>query len=269
VQIKGRGTRKHRFEDQVIDQEQKHEIGSIEKDKFKLFDFFGNCEYFEEKFNYDEILKLPQRSKRGKGSGQPPVDISEYEREDDDHLQMLHEEAIGMEGMKIDRMFFEKFQDHVKEDAFVRENVMAENWDKVLDYLNREIFNKPEEFFTPEKLRKSLKHDRKVTIREMLEYIFGLIPGIKSKDELLEDEFYKFITDYKPDDTDDIIALKYFFKTYIVDDTFRKIVNERQFAELAVNPAFSLEAYKAIPEKWRNLIPEYVHDYVSLQKYAS
>jgi len=270
VQIKGRGTRKHKFEDQIIDQEQKHEVGTVNKDKFKLFDFFGNCEYFEEKYNYDEILKLPYRTKRtDAGEGEVIVTLPEYERFDDDHLQTLHEEAIGLKGMKIDRMFFEKFQDTVKEDPFVRENVMAENWDKVLDYMNREIFNKPEEYFTPEKLRKSLKHDRKVTIREMLEYIFGLIPGIKSKDELLEDEFYKFITDYKPEDTDDIIALKYFFKTYIIDDTFRKIVNEKRFAELAVNPVFPLEAYRAIPEKWRAIVPEYIHDYVSIQKYAS
>jgi len=263
VQIKGRGTRKHKFVDQVIDPEMKKEVEQVDKDKFKLFDFFGNCEYFEEKYNYDEILKLPQRSKSRKVDDRPPVDISEYEREEDDHLKAIHEEAVGLEGMKIDRMFFEKFQDQVKEDPYVRENVMAENWDKVLDYLNREIFNKPEEYFTPEKLRKSLKHDRKVTIREMLEYIFGLIPGIKSKDELLEDEFYKFITDYKPD------ALKYFFKTYIVDETFRKIVNEKRFAELAVNPVFPLEAYKAIPKRWREIIPEYVYDYVSLNKYAS
>ncbi len=269
VQIKGRGTRKHKFEDQVMDQKIKNEIGSVEKDKFKLFDFFGNCEYFEGKYNYDEILKLPQRSSRGIGDDRPPVDISEYEREDDDHLQILHEKAIGLEGMKIDRMFFEKFEDTVKEDAFVRENVMAENWDKVLNYLNRAIFNKPEEYFTPEKLRKSLKNDRKVTIREMLEYIFGLIPRIKSKEELLEDEFYKFITDYKPNETDDIIALKYFFKTYIVDATFRKIINEKKYAELAVNPVFPLDAYRAIPKRWREIIPEYVYDYVSLNKYIS
>ena len=80
----------------------------------------------------------------------------------------------------------------------------------------------------------------------MLEYIFGLIPGIKSKDDLLEDEFYKFITDYKPDDTDDIIALKYFFKTYIVDDTFRKIVNEKRFAELAMRE-FELQYHTVEP----------------------
>ena len=269
VQIKGRGTRKHKFEDQIIDPEMKKEAVDIVKDKFKLFDFFGNCEYFEEKFNYDEILKLPQRTKKGKIVDRPPVDISEYATEDEDHLKALREEAVGIEGMKIDRMFFEKFQDTVKADDYVRENVMAENWDKVLDYLNREIMNKPEEFYTPEKLRKSLKHDRKVTLREMLEYIFGMIPGFKSKDDLLEDEFYKFISDYKPDDSDDIIALKYFFKTYIIDDNIRGIINEKRFAELAVNPIFSMEAFKAVPPKYRSIIPEYIHDYVSLQKYAS
>ena len=188
VQIKGRGTRKHKFEDQIIDPEKKIDAVAIVKEKFKLFDFFGNCEYFEEKFNYDEELKLPQRSKKGKGFDLPPVDISEYERFDDDYLQTMEVEAIGLDGMKIDRMFFEKFQDTVREDDFIRENVKAENWDKVLDYLNREIMNKPKEYFTPEKLRKSLKHDRKVTLREMMEYIFGMIPGFKSKNELLEDE---------------------------------------------------------------------------------
>jgi type I restriction enzyme R subunit len=34
------------------------------KTAFKLFDFFANCEYVEEEFNYDEVLQLPQS--RGK-----------------------------------------------------------------------------------------------------------------------------------------------------------------------------------------------------------
>jgi type I restriction enzyme R subunit len=269
VQIKGRGTRRHKFADQIIDPEKKLEAGNIKKEKFKLFDFFGNCEYFEEKFNYDEILKLPARSKKEHpkiNDYVPPV-LKEYERFDDDHLRVLHEEAIGLNGMKVDRMLFERFQDTVKGNEFIRENVKAENWDKVLDYLNREIMNKPEDFFTPEKLRKSIKQDRRITLREMLEYIFGLIPVIKSKDELLEDEFYKFISDYKPEDTDDIIALKYFFKTYIVDETIRRIINEKRFADLAVNPVFPLEAYKSVPLRWRKIVPDYIQDYVPLNKF--
>jgi len=108
-----------------------------------------------------------------------------------------------------------------------------------------------------------------VTLQEILEYIFGLIPHIKSKEELLEDEFYKFITDYRPDDTDDIRALKYFFRTYILDENVRKIINEKRFAELAVNPVLPLETYRSIPERWRRIIPEYVQDYVPLHRFAS
>ena len=65
VQIKGRGTRKHKFEYQIIDQEKKKEADSIVKEKFKLFDFFGNCEYFEKKYDYDEVLKTPSEREKG------------------------------------------------------------------------------------------------------------------------------------------------------------------------------------------------------------
>ncbi len=269
VQIKGRGTRRHKFQGQIIDKEKKDEIGDVEKDKFKLFDFFGNYEYFEEKYNYDEVLKLLVRSKAKKTKDKPPVYLDEYERFDPDKLIALQEEAIGLQGMKVDRMFFEKFEETVKRNEFIREQVRAENWDKVLDYINRNIMNKPEDYFTPEKLRKALKYDRRITLREMLEYIFGMITHIKSKDELLEDEFYKFILDFKPEDTDDIIAVKYFFKTYIVNEHIRKIIDERKFAELSTNPIFPLESFKAVPKKWRTLIPDYIKDYVPLNKFMT
>ena len=48
VQIKGRGTRTYTF---------KHSNGDDQirekKETYKLFDFFANCEYFEEKYPYD------------------------------------------------------------------------------------------------------------------------------------------------------------------------------------------------------------------------
>src|SRR5258708_9323826 len=55
IQIKGRGTRKYTFSYKSKEAE---EIDA-KKATFKLFDFFANCEYFEEKFNYDEVLQLP------------------------------------------------------------------------------------------------------------------------------------------------------------------------------------------------------------------
>ena len=61
VQIKGRGTRRHDFRELLFDSGIKDRVSHPEKTGFKLFDFFGNCEFFETEFNYDEILKLPQR----------------------------------------------------------------------------------------------------------------------------------------------------------------------------------------------------------------
>ena len=51
IQIKGRGTRLKTF---------KYEDEKEEKKTFKLFDFFATCEYFEEKFKYDEKIELPK-----------------------------------------------------------------------------------------------------------------------------------------------------------------------------------------------------------------
>lgn len=173
-----------------------------------------------------------------------------------------------MQGMKIDRMFFDRFGEAVKKDEVVLQSMEEGNWDKLLDHINREIFNKPEDYYTIEKLRRSIHSDRRISLREIIEYIFGLIPYFPSKEQLLEDEFNKFITDCKPGEKDDIIALKYFFKSYITDAKLREIMDTKKFAELNVNSAFSTKDLKAVPEHWRHLIPEYVKDYVPLNKFT-
>lgn len=267
IQIKGRGTRKHNFSEQLVDVGLKEEFKNTEKKTFKLFDFFANCEYFEEKFNYDEVLKLPAKpSKKGQG-GDGPTPITEYETFEDDKVLTLQEEQIGMEGMRIDRMFFNKFEDEMKQDNFVAEHVSEGKWDLVLNYINKEIMNKPEEYYTIEKLRKAAEVDRRLTLREIIEKIFGLIPYFKSKDELLEEEFDKFLSDYKPQDKDDVIALKYFFKAYITDNRVRDIIEKKKFNELNVNPSFNINDYKSVGEDWRMLIPEYVKNYVPLNNF--
>src|SRR5205814_2348472 len=46
IQMKGRGTRKHNFLEQLFDEELKGMIKQPEKTSFKLFDLFSYCEYF-------------------------------------------------------------------------------------------------------------------------------------------------------------------------------------------------------------------------------
>ena len=82
VQIKGRGTRKHNFLDQMIGHRATDVVADTEKTTFKLFDFFGNCQYFENEFNYDEVLELPRlRDKRDREGDDPrPVVYADHVR---------------------------------------------------------------------------------------------------------------------------------------------------------------------------------------------
>ncbi|HPO13597.1 MAG TPA: DEAD/DEAH box helicase family protein [Candidatus Hydrogenedentes bacterium] len=272
IQIKGRGTRKHNFLNELFDNSIKEGVTQPQKSTFKLFDFFANCEYFEEKFNYDEVLKLPSPKGKSLGNegGTGPVAVGgTYDHLGDDILSSIKEEKIGAEGMKIDRMFFSRFEDSVRENETIAAAVEAGQWDRVIDYVNREVFDKPEEYYTLDKLRKAAAVDRRLTLREILEKIFGLIPRFKSKDELLEEEFAKFVADAKPEEATAIPAMKTFFKAYATSDQVRHIIETRQFTDLATNPVFSTRDFRAVPPKYRSLIPEYIKDYVSLNQFAA
>lgn len=268
IQIKGRGTRKHDFRAQLMDEEHKDAVTDPHKKAFKLFDFFANCEFFEEEYNYDEVLELPKPREKGSGGGDGPVRFDgTYINPEKDKIDTVKGYDVGDEGMKVDRMFFEKFEDEVRGNDFIAASVEAGQWDRVIDYVNKEYFVKRSDQYSLEKLRRSAKVDRRITVREILEKIFGLIPGFKSKDDLLEEEFSKFITDYKPEEVDAIPALKTYFKAYATSDHVRHIIESGQLTDLATNANFTTKDFRAVPEKYRKLIPDYIKDYVSLNQF--
>ena len=217
------------------------------------------------------MLKLPRP--RGKGQdgseGSGGTGGGTYEHLGTDIISSIKEETIGFEGMKIDRMFFERFEDTVRENETIAKAVESGQWDRVIDYVNREVFDKPEEYYNLNKLRKAAAVDRRLTLREILEKIFGLIPRFKSKDELLEEEFAKFVADSKPDEAEAIPAIKTYFKAYVISDQVRHIIESGQFTDLATNPVFSTRDFRAVPVRYRKLVPEYVKDYVSLNQFVA
>ena len=127
----------------------------------------------------------------------------------------------------------------------------------------------PEEYYTLDKLRKAAAVDRRLTLREILEKVFGFIPGFKSRDELLEEEFGKFIADVRPAEAEALPAIKTYFKAYVTSDQIRYIIEGKQFTDLATNPVFSTRDFRAVPARYRTLVPEYVKDYVSLNQFAA
>ena len=274
IQIKGRGTRRHDFLELLFDNDLKTGVHMPAKTGFKLFDFFATCEYFETQFKYDEVLKLPKPG-GGKPGGPnlpplpPPIAPGGYEHLGADILETMRVEQISALGMKIDRMFFEKFEDTVRENDTIAQAVEAGQWDRVIDYVNREVFDKPDQYYTLDKLRKAAAVDRRLSLREILEKVFGLIPRFKSKDELLEEEFAKFVADEKPADPITVPAIKTYFKAYVTSGRVREIIDSRQYTDLATHPMFSTRDFKAVPAKYRALIPEYVKDYVSLNQFSA
>lgn len=268
IQIKGRGTRKHNFTEELIDPQMKTQIGEKQKDNYKMFDFFANCEYFEEKFNYDEVLILPK-----KGTGEStasevhePSGIDGYDSSRQDHITRLDHSVIGADGMKIDRMYFEKFEKTIIEHPVIKEQAEAGKWDELLSYIETNILDKPKEYYTLDKLRTSVHVDRRITMREIVEKIFGMIPYFKTKNELLDEEFDKFDTRYLPKEEYFSYA-KTVFKAYILDTEFRDIIDKGNFAYLNVTPYG--EAFKKLPAELRKLIPEYIKDFVPLNKFAA
>jgi Type I site-specific restriction-modification system, R (restriction) subunit and related helicases len=266
IQIKGRGTRKYNFSEDLLDSELKKRTGEKQKKRFKIFDFFANFEYFEEKYNYDEVLELPPIGRGLEGPEPPPPPPTGYESTRPDIIWRIKETVVGYEGMKIDWMYFEKFEEKVKIDPVVSDKIGKGEWDNVLEYIEKHIFDKPEEFFNLEKLRQASHVDRRLSLREIVEKIFGFISYFKSKNELLNDEFDKFDTRYMPDE-ESFIDAKNVFKSYILDPEFRQIVDSRNYALLNIYP--NGEAFKKLTPELRKMIPEYIKDYVPLNRFAA
>ena len=219
-------------------------------------------------------MALPRQGSGGDngndaGGPHPPAGV--YIHRGADALASISERQIGYQGMRIDRMFFDRFADTVRNDAFIARAVDDGQWDSVIDYVNREVLNRPEDYYTLEKLRRAVAADRRLDIKEILSLVFELIPRFKSKDELLDEEFAKFVADRRVevDAATSLPAMRAFFKSYAASNRMRDIIDRREFTDLATNPEFNLEQLRQVPEQYRIAIPEYIKDYISLNQFAA
>ena len=259
IQIKGRGTRLNTF---------KYEDQVAKKETFKLFDFFAVCEYFEEKFAYDEKIDLPRQTERpeGKLPGDEPSIIDKVIHNGADSLLTIDEEIVPEVGMKIDRMLYKNFEDKVKEDPEAKKIIEAKDIEALEWYLKENVFDKPTEYYNTKKLEQSLGLDRKLTVREIAMNILGFISGYKSKTDKLKDEFENFkllnkeelesIADKVPD-------IEAIFQAYILNNQVRELVKAK-----TLTPLFNMP----IKENLRNLagvtirnrsVLEYISEYIS------
>ena len=276
IQMKGRGTRKFVFEHEHPDTRQK---SKIEKSQFKLFDFFANCEYFEDEYKYDEVIELP-RGPGGEPLGggpagpsgvivdPPPAKPSTVTLAQDDTLKSLTETFLTPDGMRVDR---EMFRTALQEDILNNETLKTlwENGDVVgaESYTQKEIMDKPKYFINLEKVRSLFNIDRRLTVREFLEFAFGERDSFAMKDELLESEWMKFVETHNVDQEHYIVA-KHFFKAYITDSEVRQIIESQEFAKFNFSPTMSFEEFAAL-NGFSEIIPRYVKDYIPLNTFMN
>jgi type I restriction enzyme, R subunit len=264
VQIKGRGTRKWQFEyndyknDPIIES----------KEKFKFFDFFATCEYFENEFDYDEKITLPSihvTPPTGPGGdgpiGDPPPESQKgpIDLATSDELATISETSGGVI-MRIDR---EGFKCAVDEDVRGNETLknMWENGDteEAENFVKKEIFDKPKYFLNLDKIKKVFGVDRRITVKEFLQVAFGDKETFEMKDDLLESEWEKFM-EVNPVDQLHYQPAKNYFKAYIVDEEVRDIVKRNQPADFYNCASFDFEDYQKL-NGFKTIVPQYVRDY--------
>ncbi len=259
IQMKGRGTRLHTF---------KLKNNESKKHTFKLFDFFASCEYFEERFNYDEKLKLPVIPTANLAIDPPlPSIIDIVKNMGADALLNIEEEKVPDTGMKIDRKFYETFTEEVRQTPEAQKIIDELDVEKMERYLQEQVFNKPEKYYNIQKIEESLGMDRKITLREVALNILGLLTGYKSRKEKLYDEFenFKLLTkdDLEKYSGRDVKNIEQAFSAYVTDENVRRIVYSGNYSQL-FNTAMKGVLLEIRDIRLRNKpVLEYIKDYVS------
>lgn len=269
IQIKGRGTRLFTF---------KYENGNMKrfesKDCFHLFDFFANCEYFENDFDYDKELILPRGDEEYKEDESKETVrrfITDYANTSPDPIATLDRDKVGDFGMRIDReMYRERFAEQAVKaadaNAELKSAIESEDWVTVENLVQKLLFEKPEEFWNLPKLIQIFATDREPSLREILLNVFGLMPTIPTRNQLAMEAFEKFAT------SQPIIAthsreLQGLFYSYILNPSVRFLINEGRFAELRASDAGVYLAISTLSPDERDSLLQYIQTEISLSEF--
>jgi len=275
VQIKGRGTRRFKF---IYSQRDGAIVNEIVKEKeyFKLFDFFANCEYFEKEYPYDEILPLPKQRETGPGGpggdgpfGPPVGKNSEGIYTGTDVITAFNEIEIDENGMRIDReLYSSKFEEKLKEVYTeipeFREAVDTNDYETAQYVVTSQLFDKPEEYYNMDRLRESYKSDRRIFLADILEKVFKGKP-FKTKNDLAEEEFQNYLV-LNNVPAENFYEIKEFFKLYVADETFRRDINANEITRYADDPIL-FNVINKLGRENIQAITEYVKDNVQINKF--
>ena len=137
----------------------------------------------------------------------------------------------------------------------------------------KEYFDTDKGKYYIDSLQKAMGTDKPLTEDELISEVMADFGGEMWNDT----DFWKGLHEKSPSLVKKIIdtinkildGIKNFFKAYITSGRIRDIIDQRHFTDLATNPVFSTRDFKAVPAKYRTLVPEYIKDYVPLNQFAA
>lgn len=268
IQIKGRGTRLHTLRYRGADGQERQSS----KDTFFLFDFFANCAYFEHEHDYDEQIALPQPGKATPPGPPPPPPIGAYSYSGPDDLDALVEEQIGEYGMRVDREYARGFEnaarERVRQDAEAAAAVARKEWDVVEEFVKQNLFNLPSEYWTTDKLREAYNVNRRITLTEILQKIFGDITDFKTREQLADEYFDRFLS-IEGVDGSKVEELRALFLCYLFDPALRKIIDSEEYGLLSTSSCVTVHELSILQRPQIKLTINYINDYISLNQFQA
>ena len=263
IQIKGRGTRLYSFD---------YKDTIIAKDNFHLFDFFANHEYFEDEFDYKqkiELRKETENEKKGGSPNPPKVDLNYLGA--DEVKSFTEEEFSADKLMKVDKEAFSKqFEDatveEVQKNPELQKAVEEEDWNSLSAYVQENIFEKPSEFWNLDKLLTSYGVDRRASLKEIMMKIFLKDYKLKTREDLANEYFQKFISESQFDNSKYNPA-KRLWDSYLLYEDIREKINSN--SPDPNDARFGLREMKELGKENRIQIINYIKDNISINQFLS
>lgn len=282
IQMKGRGTRLHKFT--YVDYDNDEQVVTADKEYFHLIDFFAVCEYFNETYDYSVPLAIPKKQvttgvgEPGSNGGgaviidEPPTYYGPVDLSHADNLKQMVQTVVGSQGMVVDREMFKAFIADTQNDETLTQ-LDSENREVALDYFKNHVLEKPNHYMTLDKIRKYFKLDRKVGLGEALDIVMGRIDQPKFKSELLREEFDECLsTKNLHDKLDDDAGLYHkayrLFDSYITSPEVQQSIDSGTYGELDTHGQISLDDISILFDAdVAQPIIEYAKDYIEISKF--
>lgn len=268
IQIKGRGTRLHQFE--YKDRKEKFQF---KKDNYYMFDFFGNHKYFEDEFDYKDKIELPLEGEKSEGQNIPRSPELIYDGPDKEKSKEVEE--FGKDHiMRVDKESFSKaWEAKTREEVYKYPELVKaiedENFPVIKAFIETNILNRPNEYWTIEKLRAAYNADRKLSFEEMVLKALGVIKQFQSENEVLEESFQKFLNSIAIDGSK-YNEIEILYHSYYLYEDIRTIIDEKKdFAKLATDPRLGIEVLKKIGKDTIEQVTTYIRENVFNTKHLT